>query len=58
MFFSVKARPAGAMIMCERVTRLELTALEKVKRFANIAEDFHTHTHTHTHTPWNPVITT
>ena len=37
--------------MCERVTRLELTALENVKRFANIAEEFHTHTHTHTVEP-------
>ena len=31
--------------MCERVTRLELTALKKVKRYANTAEGFHTHTH-------------
>ena len=49
LFFSVKARSDGAMIMCERVTRLELTALKKVKRYANVAEEFHTHTHTHTH---------
>jgi len=45
LFFSVKARSDGAMIMCERVTRLELTALKKVKRYANTAEGFHTHTH-------------
>ena len=47
MFFSTKGRSAGAMIICERVTELELTALEKVKRYTNIAEEFHTHTHTH-----------
>jgi len=40
------------MIICEKVTRPELITLEKAKRYANIAEEFHTYT------PWSPVITT
>jgi hypothetical protein len=52
VFFSAKARSARAMIICEKVIRLELIALEKVKRYANIAEEFHTYT------SWSPVITT